>query len=265
MTTDHGFALLGKMAVMLVGYARQTGSTTQEARVAGTATYRERMALPPGAVLEVSLQDVSRADAAADVIGTARQENLGQPPFRFEIPYDPGRIETGHTYSVRARITHEGRQLFTTDQAYPVITQGRGQTVDVMLRRISAVSRGGSATREDAPLENTYWKVMSIGDDTVTVAEGQREPHFVLRPSSQQVGGYAGCNTILGKYELKGDELSFPGVASTMMACPQGMDTEKKFLDVMRAVSRWRIAGERLELVDSAGRVLARFERRLMG
>lgn len=264
MTTDRGFALLGMMAAMLFGCARQTSSASHDARVTGTATYRERMALPPGAVLEVSLQDVSRPDAPADVIGTARQENIGQPPFRFEIPYDPGRIEASHTYSVRARITHEGRQLFTTDQVYPVITQGRGQTVDVMLRRISAVSSGGSATQEGAPIENTYWKVMGIGDDTVTVAEGQREPHFVLRLSSHQVGGYAGCNTILGKYELKGDELSFPGVASTMMACPQGMDTEKKFLDVLRAVSRWRIAGERLELLDGSGRVLARFERRLM-
>ena len=264
MTTDHGFAVVGMIAVMLVGCARQTGSTAQDARVTGTATYRERMALPPGSVLEVSLQDVSRADAPADVIGTARQENIGTPPFRFEIPYDPGRIEANRTYSVRARITHEGRQLFATDQAYPVITQGRGQAVDVLLRRISSVSSGGDAARESAPLENTYWKVMSIGDDTVTVAEGRREPHFVLRPSSQQVGGYAGCNTLLGKYELKGDELSFPGVASTMMACPEGMDTEKKFLDTLRAASRWRIAGERLELLDSGGRVLARFERRLM-
>jgi len=52
MTTDHGFALLAMTAAMLVGCARQTGGTTHDARVTGTATYRERMALPPGAVLE---------------------------------------------------------------------------------------------------------------------------------------------------------------------------------------------------------------------
>jgi heat shock protein HslJ len=40
-----------------------------EGAVRGTATYRKRMALPRGAVLEATLEDVSRADAAAEVIG----------------------------------------------------------------------------------------------------------------------------------------------------------------------------------------------------
>ena len=35
--------------------------------VRGTATWRERMALPPGAVLEAMVEDVSRADAPAEV------------------------------------------------------------------------------------------------------------------------------------------------------------------------------------------------------
>ena len=33
--------------------------------IKGTATYRERMALPPGAMFEATIEDVSRADAAA--------------------------------------------------------------------------------------------------------------------------------------------------------------------------------------------------------
>jgi putative lipoprotein len=51
----------------------------------GTATYRERMALPPDAVFEVTLEDISRADATADVLGRARIENPGNPPFHFSI------------------------------------------------------------------------------------------------------------------------------------------------------------------------------------
>jgi heat shock protein HslJ len=52
-----------------------------EGAVKGTATYRERMALPPGAVLEATLEDVSRADAAAEVIGQTRVEKPGNPPI----------------------------------------------------------------------------------------------------------------------------------------------------------------------------------------
>src|SRR3990172_1248087 len=36
--------------------------------VTGTASYRERIALPPDAVFEATLEDVSRADAPAEVI-----------------------------------------------------------------------------------------------------------------------------------------------------------------------------------------------------
>jgi putative lipoprotein len=50
----------------------------------GTATYRERMALPPDAVFEATLEDVSRAGAAARVIGKARIESPGNPPFHLQ-------------------------------------------------------------------------------------------------------------------------------------------------------------------------------------
>ena len=41
----------------MVGWARQASGQVQ-----GTATYRERMALPPDAVFEATLEDVSKAD-----------------------------------------------------------------------------------------------------------------------------------------------------------------------------------------------------------
>jgi len=37
------------------------------ASISGTAAYRERMLLPPGAVFEATLENVSRADAPAEV------------------------------------------------------------------------------------------------------------------------------------------------------------------------------------------------------
>jgi putative lipoprotein len=48
-----------------------------DAEVSGTATYRERIALPPDAVFIAVLADVSRADAPAVEIGwMSREENL---------------------------------------------------------------------------------------------------------------------------------------------------------------------------------------------
>ena len=47
--------------------------------VTGTATYRERMALPPDAVFEATLEDVSRADAPALVVASTRVTSPAVP------------------------------------------------------------------------------------------------------------------------------------------------------------------------------------------
>lgn len=112
----------------------------QVSTITGTATYRERMALPPDAHFEATLEDVSRAGAAADIIGRAPLDKPGQPPFRFSIAYDPGRIVPSHTYSVRAKITVAGKLMFTSDRAYPVLTQGNGTQVSILLRRAPAAA-----------------------------------------------------------------------------------------------------------------------------
>jgi heat shock protein HslJ len=46
----------------------------------------------------------------------------------------------------------------------------------------------------------------------------------------------------------------FDDMALTMMACPGGMDTETKLLKVLGQAKQWKIAGQRLELMDSSGK-----------
>jgi heat shock protein HslJ len=111
-------------------------------------------------------------------------------------------------------------------------------------------------------LENTYWKLTRLGDVPVAVAPRQREPHLIFSSETQRVGGSGGCNQLGGSYQLKGNRLSLDSLVTTLMACAEGMETEKAFLDALRRVSGWRIAGQQLELVDGAGNVIARFEAR---
>ena len=49
-------------------------------------------------------------------------------------------------------------------------------------------------------------------------------------------------------------------MAATRMACKEGMDTEKAFLDALNRTTNWKITGHTLDLLDDAGRVLAEFE-----
>ncbi|ESY77119.1 hypothetical protein X740_25785 [Mesorhizobium sp. LNHC221B00] len=64
-------------------------SVAAEKAVRGEVIYRERIALPPNAVLSVQLADVSLADAPARIIGEQRIKPAGQVPISFEIKLTP--------------------------------------------------------------------------------------------------------------------------------------------------------------------------------
>jgi putative lipoprotein len=216
-----------------------------QTQVKGTATYLERMALPPGAVFEATLEDVFKAGTKAEVVGSTRIERPGNPPIAFAIPYDPARIDPKGRYAVRARIVADGRLLFTTEEHYPLASEVR-----LTLRRITAA----------APLENTYWKLTHLGDAPVKAAERQREVHFILHPVDKRVSGSGGCNRITGGYELQDNRLTFKQMAGTLMACAAGMDTERAFLDALKRASRTKVEEQRLDLLDASGNVVARFQ-----
>jgi putative lipoprotein len=222
--------------------------------VTGTAAYRERIALPPDAVLEVSLEDVSRADAPADLIGRATVDPAGQVPIPFSISYDPARIVTGHRYSVRARITRQGELLFTSTSSYPVLTDGAPSEVAVALQKV------GRPPVPDRALGETYWKLTRLGETPVQAAANQREASLVVHPGKGQVSGSGGCNRFSGSCNVDGSALTFGNLASTRMACAEGMDQESAFLAALGKVRSWRVSGDRLELLDAGGVSLARFQ-----
>jgi uncharacterized lipoprotein YbaY/heat shock protein HslJ len=323
--------------------------------ITGTATWRERMALPPSAVFEATLEDISRADAPATVLGHTRIENPGNPPIRFRIGYDPATIDVRHRYAVRARVTVDDRLMFTTDTVQPVFGPEQVIHVELLLKRVGAPAEdtgtgesfrgaftyfadagmftlcatgqklpvakegdnaaleaaylkarsspgapvlaaveGRVETREPmegparptliverfveilpgagcealagrATLENTYWRLASLrGRPVPPVENQQREPHLILQPAQKRVAGSGGCNRLMGSYALEGARLSFSQMAGTMMACPQGMETERALLDGLATVARWQIDSQRLELLDAQGDIVAEFEARYL-
>jgi heat shock protein HslJ len=125
-------------------------------------------------------------------------------------------------------------------------------------------SGAATASGSGEPLEGTYWKLTHLGDVPVTVVFGQREPHLILDSETRRVGGSGGCNQLAASYELDGDHLTFDQMAGTLMACPQGLETEGEFLAALGRVTAWKAAGQHLDLLDASGKVVARFEARLV-
>jgi putative lipoprotein len=99
----------------------------QPVSVTGSVTYRERMALPPTAQVEIQLADVSLMDAPSRTI--ARQSFTAdgrQVPFAFSLTVDQRKLDPRGRYSVSARITDaSGKLMFITDTHNGVTFDGR--------------------------------------------------------------------------------------------------------------------------------------------
>jgi copper homeostasis protein (lipoprotein) len=111
-------------------------------------------------------------------------------------------------------------------------------------------------------LENTYWKLTRLGDEPVFLGDQQREPHLVLHSGDGRVAGFGGCNQMTGRYSVENTTIAFSDIASTMMACAEGADTERAFSAALADARSWRLIGEHLDLFDGAGDLVARFEAR---
>jgi len=98
-----------------------------QASIDGEVFYVQRIALPPSATLSVSLQDVSLADAPAQVLARQSGPVKGQVPLPFHLKYDPKQIQAGHRYSVSARIEQDGKLLFISTEHYSVQLDGQEQ------------------------------------------------------------------------------------------------------------------------------------------
>ncbi|KGM31617.1 YbaY family lipoprotein [Inquilinus limosus] len=115
--------------------AAPTPAPAASATVTGTATYRERIALPADAELIVQLVDVSLADAPSTVIAEQRIAPV-RVPAAFTLTYDPAQIDQRHSYAVSAKVERAGTLLFTTDTRHPVLTQGAGRAVDIVMKQV---------------------------------------------------------------------------------------------------------------------------------
>ncbi len=91
--------------------------------VTGTVGYRERIALPANAVVTVTLEDISLADAPSKTI-TEQTFEVGEnsSPFAYSLEFNTADIQANHRYAVRATIKVDGKLRFTTDTNYAVIT-----------------------------------------------------------------------------------------------------------------------------------------------
>lgn len=115
--------------------------TPAQTVIKGTATYRERIALPSGSQLQVQLVDRQLADSPAAVIASIDIAATQGPPFAFTLPFDPAKLRANGEYGLRASVRDsDGRLWFATDSHTPA-TPGSSAPVQVTLVRVAADAR----------------------------------------------------------------------------------------------------------------------------
>lgn len=216
--------------------------------ITGTVTYRERIMLPETAVVEVQLLDVSRADAAATVLGETIAEGAS-PPYRFSIAYDPDDIVAGHSYAVSARISDGEKLLFISTSRHAVFGDGPDAT-DIVVQSAGDAPAAVAQPTLGTPTGN--WLAEDI-DGGGVIDDLQSGLNIA---ADGAVSGTGGCNRIGGQAVIEGDKIAFGSMFSTNMACaPAAMDQEGKFLNALGRVTSFRLdeARGKLVLVDASG------------
>lgn len=240
----------GFMALVLAASTAIAGvSMARAGTVDGSVTYLQRIAVPPGARLLVELRDVSLADAPSKLL-TAQGYDLAAVPSDYALSFADSDIIDSHSYVVSARITLDGKLLFITDTAYPVLTRGAGHRVDMIVKPVPTAASGPA----DMQLDNTSWSLIELNGASV---DSGLDPGFVFATDGEFLAS-AGCNRFIGQAQLNGSEISFPDrLAGTLMACAPGLDIqENDFLAALAAVKSIERQGPRMQLLAEGGSVL---------
>jgi putative lipoprotein len=245
------------VALMASGACAQhsrSSSAEDTASVTGTVAYRERVALPPDAIVEVSLIDATVRDDAARVVATTTVRADGhEVPLPFTLHYDAGRIAKTHLYTVGAVIKSSGEPLFTTDIARPVITQENPAHVDLMLMRVDPTEASASGD-----LAGSSWILEDL-NGAVVVADTRVTLDFAEKG---RVTGTGSCNHYFATVEISGSSIRFGAVGATRMACAATAASlqEVEYFGALEDASRFTLEDGVLSIYGSAKRPL-RFRR----
>jgi putative lipoprotein len=126
------------LVVVPLAAASTAGCHRAPPAVVGTATYRQRVALPKDAAFAAALLDIPPAGAPVSVVAMTFTRAPAEPPIAFRIPFDRARLRASHHYLIRAQLTSKGKVLFGVDQPYTPPERGSGPPVTLTLAPLSA-------------------------------------------------------------------------------------------------------------------------------
>ena len=124
---------------------------------------------------------------------------------------------------------------------------------------IGACNTSKKASTVDLALVEKYWKLVELNGVSVADKNNPKEPHIIFKIDDNRFNGNAGCNNIMGSYQIKQPgRISFSEVASTMMMC-LNMETEELLKRSLNVADSYIVKNDSLTLNRARMAPLARF------
>ncbi|MBS0506031.1 MAG: META domain-containing protein [Proteobacteria bacterium] len=242
----------------LLALAGCAGAPGPDAFITGSVISRERLYIPPDAVFDAALVDVTQVGEPPLVLGRQRIAPAGPLPYQLRIPYRQAGIQPHGRYEVRAALMEQGRLLLDTPGVHPVLLSPAFRHVDLIVARVPLLEATLAAA---VPLRQTYWRLTEVVGTAALPppAEGADAAHLVLARDSDRAAGSGGCNRFAARYTLDGGQLRFDTLLSGLRLCLKGGTSELAYLERLDAVRAYWQQGRSLELRDRAGKPLLRF------
>lgn len=128
--------LFGLAPLIFGGLLAPGAVAAEEITIDGEVSYRERIALPPNAVVKVQLTDVSLADAPENVVAEQTIEPAGQVPIKFEIKLDSAVVQPKVNYALQVSITVDDKLWFVNDERY-TIDPLQPESTEIVLTKVN--------------------------------------------------------------------------------------------------------------------------------
>ncbi|MCP4360498.1 MAG: META domain-containing protein [Chloroflexi bacterium] len=162
------------LIIILAACSGNSEEVVSDAAVNGNISYLQRIALPDNAVVNITIQNASIADAPPEVsvISATSIESPGQVPIPFSTLYSPEDVDSNSTYLLYVRIEDSsGNLLFLNTNGTPVLTHGSPtENVEVIVEQVGGTAEVPAPTDVPPTLASLNGNV--INDETITLPEG---------------------------------------------------------------------------------------------
>ena len=142
---SHHGVLVGALGLTLVWGSVVQPTIAAEQTLHGEVTLIDGPVLPTGAVLDVYLEDQSRADTKAEILAQTQMIPSGPPPYAFTLTVDPSTLEAQGRYGLRARISVQGQLWYINTRHAPAFDGAADESVTVPVEPVGAAKRPGTA------------------------------------------------------------------------------------------------------------------------